>query len=102
MNEFRDVLGKEFEITPQVRYDAAFMSRPEFVTYYRESQGHKVSTGAGRILTEIFDDLKEDAINIGVDRTLRKSCMTTWRRENYVEPPKKKDGRGRPKGSTNK
>ena len=34
MGEYRSIGGKEFKITPQVLYDIAFMSFPEFRDYY--------------------------------------------------------------------
>ena len=104
MNQFRSVLGMEFEITPQVRYNAAFMSLPEFVNYYTITQGHKPNSGARIILQGICKDLVEDAIQIGgIDRSFRKSSLAKWREENYIEPePIKHSGRGRPKGSKNK
>ena len=79
------------------------MSRPEFVTYYRTTRGYEVGGGAGLEITELYCNLCEDAIKIGgIDRSLRVSSLRKWKEENYIEPPKKKDGRGRPKNTKNK
>ena len=96
--EYKSVLNREFEISPQVMYNVVYMSCPEFVNYYITTQKYKDIPNIIPIMEEIWYDLKGDAIRNGVDKSLRKSSLVeyykTHKKPKPIQVGKK---RGRPK-----
>jgi uncharacterized ubiquitin-like protein YukD len=100
MKDIRFINETEFEITPQVLYDTAFMSLPEFWNYYSIFLRIPLTNEVKDIIESIWEDLKIQVINHGVDRSLRpsdKNKLIAYRKITQPQP-KIKRGRGRPKG----
>jgi hypothetical protein len=97
MNEYRSIGGKEFKITPQVLYDIAFMSFPEFRDYYSLHLSLQPTPELDLEFYELWENLKLDVIKNGVDRSLRLSSLTKLKTKCEAKKPKVKKGRGRPK-----
>ena len=100
MDRIRYINETEFEITPQVLYDTAFMSLPEFGKYYSLLLQIELTQPVKDIFEDLFEDLKLYIIKHGVDISLRKSDRQKLITSRELTEPKKeiKRGRGRPKG----
>ena len=97
MNDIRYIKETEFEITPQVLYNTAYMSLPEFQNYYMLLLKIKPDDEVKSVIEGIWEDLKLITIRKGVNKTLRKSNLAKLRTERVKTAPKVKRGRGRPK-----
>jgi len=94
---YRSINGIEFKITPQVLYDIAFMSFPEFRNYYIYYLNLKYTPELELEFYELWENLKLEVIKDGVDKSLRLSSLIKLKAKLEVKKPKVKKGRGRPK-----
>lgn len=81
----------EIKVTPQVIYDAYYMSLPEFVTYYRvtnrlplasmvESDRASLEGTPGVILRNAYFELRDklSVQELKINQSLNKSCLRKW------------------------
>ena len=97
MSGYRSINGVEFRITPQVLYDIAFMSFPEFRDYYSLHLSLQPTPELDLEFYELWENLKLDVIKNGVNKSLRLSSLTKLKNKCEAKKPKVKKGRGRPK-----
>ena len=100
MNELRYINQVELELTPQVKYDIAFMSFPEFMNYYILKLKLKRTSELETEFYIFWEGLKMYVIKNGCNRKLHRSSYADLKLESEAKLPKQpkvKRGRGRPK-----
>lgn len=100
MTERRYINQIELVITPQVSYNIAYMSYPEFRNYYLYVLNIKFTPEIDTEFYELWEDLKLGVIKSGVNKKLRISSLRLLKIKDEAKAPKQptvKRGRGRPK-----